>query len=113
ALKLIPERQKMIETVLAGFGELGNDLFGKHLAGYANLPQHDQDIEQAKSLLKQAGQSNLKVTLQTSDGLPGLTDAAAFYAQEAKKAGVTVNVKTVPGSSYFNPSLLYLKMAFA
>ena len=35
AMKLIPERQKMIETVLAGFGEVGNDLFGKHLAGYA------------------------------------------------------------------------------
>ena len=35
AMKLIPDRQKMIETVLAGFGEVGNDLFGKHLAGYA------------------------------------------------------------------------------
>ena len=113
-MKLIPERQKMIDTVLAGFGELGNDLFGKHLAGYsASIPQHDQDIEQAKSLLKSAGQSNLTVTLQTTDALPGLTDAATFYAQEAKKAGVTVNVKTVPGSSYFNPSLLFLKMPFA
>ena len=53
------------------------------------------------------------MTLQTTDALPGLTDAATFYAQEAKKAGVTVNVKTVPGSSYFNPSLLFLKMPFA
>jgi peptide/nickel transport system substrate-binding protein len=113
AMKLIPERQKMIDTVLAGFGELGNDLFGKHLDGYANLPQHDQDIEQAKSLLKAAGQSNLTVTLQTTDALPGLTDAATFYAQEASKAGVKVNVKTVPGSSYFNPSLLFMKMQFA
>ena len=113
-MKLIPERQKMIDTVLAGFGEVGNDLFGKHLAGYsARIPQHDQDIEQAKSLLKSAGQSNLKVTLQTTDALPGLTDAATFYAQEAKKAGVTVSVKTVPGSSYFNPSLLFMKMPFA
>src|SRR5262249_40868005 len=50
AMKLIPERQKMIDTVLAGFGEVGNDLYGKHLGGYANLPQHDQDIEQVKSL---------------------------------------------------------------
>jgi peptide/nickel transport system substrate-binding protein len=114
AMKLIPDRQKMIETVLSGFGEIGNDLFGKHLAGYApGIPQHDQDIEKAKSLLKAAGQPSLTVTLQTTDALPGLTDAAAFYAQEAKKAGVTVSVKTVPGSSYFNPSLLYLKMPFA
>ena len=36
AMKLIPERQKMIDTVLAGFGEVGNDLFGKHLAGYSH-----------------------------------------------------------------------------
>ena len=53
------------------------------------------------------------MTLQTTDALPGLTDAATFYAQEAKKAGVKVNVKTVPGSSYFNPSLLFMKMPFA
>src|SRR3954454_19372867 len=113
AMKLIPNREKMIETVLAGFGEVGNDLYGKHLAGYANLPQHDQDIDKVKSLLKSAGKSGLEVTLQTTDALPGLTDAATFYAQEAKKAGVKVNVKTVPGSSYFNPSLLFLKMPFA
>jgi peptide/nickel transport system substrate-binding protein len=114
AMKLIPDRKKMIDTVLAGFGEPGNDLFGKHLAYYAShLPQHDQDIEQARSLLKSAGQSGLHVTLQTTDALPGLTDAATFYAQEAAKVGVKVDVKTVPGSSYFNPSLLFLKMPFA
>ncbi|HEY1366400.1 MAG TPA: ABC transporter substrate-binding protein [Gaiellaceae bacterium] len=113
AMKLIPDRKKMIDTVLSGFGEPGNDLFGKSLPNYATLPQHDQDIARAKSLLKAAGRAGMHVTLQTSDGLPGLTDAAAFYAQEAAKAGVKVDVKTVPGPAYFNPSLLYMKMPFA
>ncbi len=114
AMKLIPDRPHMIEVALAGFGEVGNDLFGKGLPNYdSSIPQRHQDIAHAKSLLKQAGQSDLQVTLSTSTALPGLTDAATVFQQDAAKAGVKVNVKTVPPASYFNPNLLYLKMPFA
>lgn len=114
AMKLIMDRPKAIDVVFNGFGEPGNDLFCKHQANYDNgIPQRKQDIEKAKSLLKSAGMSDLKVTLQTSEALPGLTDAAAFYAQQAKMAGVSVDVKTVNPAAYLNPTLQYLKMLFA
>src|SRR5439155_1313231 len=56
---------------------------------------------------------NLNVTLQTSDIFPGFTEAATLLAQQASSAGVNIQLKQVPADSYYNPSLLYLKMAFA
>jgi peptide/nickel transport system substrate-binding protein len=72
-----------------------------------------QDIEQAKSLLKSAGKSNLNVTLQTSNIVPGFTAAATLLAQQAAQAGVKVQIKTEPANAYFDTSLLYTKMNFA
>ena len=114
AMKLIADRPALVANAISGFGSIGNDIVGKGLPFYDNsLPQRVQDIEQAKSLLKQAGQENLTVTLQTSPIFPGFVEAATLLAQQAKAAGVTINLKQVPPSSYYNPSALYLKMAFA
>jgi peptide/nickel transport system substrate-binding protein len=114
AFRLIADRQALINVALSGFGTLGNDLFGKNLPYYAeSLPPRKQDIEQAKSLLKQAGKSDLAVTLQTSDIVPGFTQAATLFAQQAAKAGVKVSIKKEPANSYFDTSLLYTKMTFA
>lgn len=114
AMKLIADRQALIDGALNGYGSLGNDIVGKGAKYYDNdLPQREQDLEQAKSLLQQAGQQNLTVTLQTSPIFPGFVESATLLAQQAKGAGVTINLKQEPSNSYYNPSLLYLKMAFA
>jgi peptide/nickel transport system substrate-binding protein len=115
AMKLIADRQALIDTALSGYGNVANDIAGdKGMADYAaSLPQREQDLEQAKSLLKQAGRSDLRVTLQTSDVTAGVVDAAQLFAQQAAKAGVQVKVKNEQPSAYFNPSLLYGKMPFA
>ena len=92
----------------------GNDIVGKGLPCYDDsLPQREQDIDQAKSLLKKAGQENLTVLLQTSPIFPGFVESATLLAEQAKAAGVTINLKQEPPNSYYNPSLLYLKMPFA
>ena len=113
-MKLIADRKALVESAISGYGTVGNDIFGAGLPFYdKSLPQRVQDIDKAKSLLKAAGQSDLKVQLNTSTIFPGFVEAATLFAQQAKKAGVTVNLKQVPPSSYYNPSLLYLKMPFA
>ena len=57
AIRLIVDRQAMLEQVLSGHGRVANDLYSPFDAGYpTDLPQREQDIEQAKSLLKAAGQ---------------------------------------------------------
>jgi peptide/nickel transport system substrate-binding protein len=114
AMKLIADRKALVAGALNGYGTIGNDIVGKGLPFYdSSLPQREQDIEKAKSLLKAAGQANMKVELSTSDIFPGFVGAATLFAEQAKAAGVTVNLKNVPANSYYNPSLLYLKMPFA
>lgn len=97
AFKLIPDRQAMIEQAYAGFGALGNDMFAPFDPGYpADIPQREQDFEQATSLLKQAGYSDLAVTLVTSDAVgSGVVAAAQVFAEQAKGAGVAVKVDKV------------------
>ena len=114
AIKLIADRKALVDSAISGYGTVGNDIFGAGLPFYdKSLPQRAQDIDKAKSLLKAAGQSDLKITLNTSPIFPGFVEAATLLAQQAKQAGVTINLKQVAPNSYYNPSLLYLKMPFA
>jgi peptide/nickel transport system substrate-binding protein len=94
AMRLLVDRQAMIDQVLSGYGSLGNDLYAPFDPAYASdLPQREQDIDQAKSLLQQAGQSGLQVELFTGDDIPGGAPAAAnLFVQQAKQAGVEVKV---------------------
>ena len=53
------------------------------------------------------------MTLQTSDIVPGFTQAATLLAQQAKEAGVKITIKKESANSYFDTALLYTKMDFA
>ncbi|CCH79028.1 putative peptide ABC transporter,substrate-binding protein [Nostocoides japonicum T1-X7] len=94
ALRLICDRKQMIAQALAGHGTLGNDLYAPFDPAFAkDLPQREQDIDQAKSLLSAAGHSDLSVQLFTGDDIGSVAPAsAALFVQQAKKAGVTVSV---------------------
>ena len=112
AFRLIVDRKQMIEQVLGGHGTIGNDMYAPFDACYAkNIPQRSQDIAKAKQLLAEAGKSNLSVDLVTSSAAAGMVEAAQVFAQQAKAAGVTVNVKKVdPGEFYGNK---YLQWTFS
>ncbi len=112
AMRLIADRPGLVEAAQIGFGSVGNDVFGYKQPEYnTTLPQRTQDIEQAKSLLKAAGQSNLRVTLYSSTVSPGMLESATAFSQQAHAAGVTIDVNNGPASSYFGPK--YLKQNFA
>ena len=108
AFKLIPDRPTMIEQAYAGFGTLGNDMYAPFDPGYpTDIPQRAQDLEQAKSLLKQAGYSDLSVTLVTSDAVgSGVVAAAQVFAEIAKGAGVAVKVDKVESGVIFGDRYL-------
>src|SRR5262245_33102661 len=114
AFRLIPDRQALIDGAISGFGTLGNDLFGKGYKYFADdMAVREADPEKAKSLLKEAGHENLTVTLHTSDAVPGFVESATLFAQQAKAAGVTVNVKKEAANAFFDTSLLYTKLDFS
>jgi peptide/nickel transport system substrate-binding protein len=110
AMRLIVDRQGLIEQVASGYGFLANDLYAPFDEGYdSSLPQRVQDIPKAKSLLKAAGAEGLTVDLHTTNGAAGMVSLATVFASQAKAAGVTINVKNDP--NYYGSS--YLKLAFS
>jgi peptide/nickel transport system substrate-binding protein len=114
AFRLIVDRQQMIDQAYSGLGALGNDMYGRFDPGTPDLPQRAQDIEQAKSLLKQAGyDNNLTVQLVTSEGALGGDEVAAaqVFAEQAKAAGVTVKIKKTDAGVFYGDD--YLSWTFA
>jgi peptide/nickel transport system substrate-binding protein len=112
AMRLVVDRQQMLDLVFGGFGTLGNDLFGIWAPEYNHsLPQREQDIDQAKSLLKAAGAEGLHVQLVTSDIAQGTVLAAQVLAQQAAAAGITVSVSDVTVNEFYGTN--YLKWQFA
>lgn len=105
AFRLLIDRQAMLDQVLSGHGELGNDLYGRNDAAYPkDLPQRQRDIDKARSLLKEAGKENLTVDLNTSDFTDGMVAMATVFANQAKDAGVTVNVKNLTADAFYQNS---------
>ncbi len=111
AFKYMVDRKAIIDTVLLGYGLLGNDLPCPFDPDYAHeIPQRPYDPERAKALLKQAGHDGLSVTLYTSDVYPGILDSSVVLAEQAKKAGVTITLNKVPSDQYW--STTYEKVPF-
>ena len=113
ALRLIVDRQQMIDQALNGFGVLGNDLYSPFDPAYAkDLPQRMQDIDQAKSLLRQAGQENLDVELVTSTAVgAGAVESANLFVEQARLAGVTVRLNKADANVFYGDR--YLSWNFA
>jgi peptide/nickel transport system substrate-binding protein len=104
ALKLIMDREKMIQVAGAGYGTLGDDVLGKYFPSYdTGLPQRQQDLDQARFLLKQAGQSGMTLQLATGNFTAGATEQAALLAQFASAAGFTINLNQTTEANLFGP----------
>ena len=109
AFRLIVNRPQMVQQVLGGQGTVGNDLYAPLDQCYnKSLPQRKQDIAKAKALLAEAGKSNLTVELVTSEGISGTAvQEAQVFQQQAREAGVTVNLKILDSNTYWGGYLTY------
>jgi peptide/nickel transport system substrate-binding protein len=110
ALRLAVNRKEFNEQLFGGLGSLGNDVFGAIDPMFKELPQRTQDVEQAKSLLKAAGQSDLRVSLYTTATGPGAEAGASVFASQLKAAGVTVNLVRQQPTQFWGQS--YTKVPF-
>jgi peptide/nickel transport system substrate-binding protein len=110
AFRLMIDREQMLATSVAGLGVVANDVYGLHDPCYDTSLTREQDIEQAQALLKEAGQEGLEVELVTAPIAAGAVEAAQVLAQQAKEAGVTVNLRKTSVSTFFTN---YTKWPFA
>ncbi len=114
AMKMVIDRQKMVDTVLLGYGVVGDDNPIPPTSPFAwrKVVPH-QDIPGAVALLKAAGydaSNPLKVDMYVAEVIPGVVNLAQLYKQMAAEAGIQVNVIVGPASEYWDN--VWLKHSF-
>ena len=102
AMKLVVDRQKMVEAALLGIGSPGNDNpVPPNSPDAYRTDIVPRDVEKAKQLLKEAGHPDgLSVDLYTSDSISTMVPIAQLYQQMAADAGIKVNIIMSPADSY-------------
>lgn len=101
AVKLAIDRQALIDVVLLGSGELGNDIPSAGLPGYpAGIAQTERDVDTARELFEAAGVTEF--TIRAADFLPGVVASCELFAQQLAEAGVTVTIDEADPTTYFD-----------
>jgi peptide/nickel transport system substrate-binding protein len=107
AMRLIIDRPQTVAAALSGYGEIANDLFSPLDPDFDHaFPQRQQDIPEAKRLLRAAGHTSLSVSLVTAPLAAGFVETAEVFAQNAAQAGVNVSVDQVTSGVIFGPNYL-------
>ncbi len=105
ALKYGLNRQEMVDKILLGHGQVGNDTpIGPANQYYAaDLEQLAYDPDKARFYMKEAGLTSLDVDLSASNAaFEGAVDAAQLYQSSAKGAGININVVQEPADGYWS-----------
>jgi peptide/nickel transport system substrate-binding protein len=101
AMKLVANRQGLIDGALAGFATPGADLLGASSMYYDASAKAAYDPEKAKSLIKAAGMSNDTFVMQTAAVAPGQVSAATLFAEQASAAGIKLTLQQEQQGVYF------------
>lgn len=96
AMKLLVDREQLVQVVYGGFGRVGNDIGSPLDPLYASdIPQRQQDLERARSLVRAAGFEGTRLTFHTTPATPSLVKAAEVVAEQAKGAGLDLRIDVV------------------
>jgi len=105
ALKYGVRRQQLVDTILSGYGVVGND----HPIGRSNrfhadeLEQREFDPDRARHHLREAGLDSLTLDLSASDAaFSGAVDAAVLFSESAAEAGININTVREPSDGYWS-----------
>jgi peptide/nickel transport system substrate-binding protein len=104
ALKYAVNREEMVDKILHGYGSVGNDfpINDRYPFFPDDIQQRSYDPDKAAFHFKKSGFSGA-LALSTSDvAFPGAIDAALLYQQQAKKAGINVQVQREPNDGYWS-----------
>ena len=101
AFRLLADRSDLVKRALQGEGTIGNDLYSPHDPTFNHdIPQRAYDPDQARSLIRAAGLEGLSAEISASAaGAP----AALVFAEQAKKAGITLRVTKLDAASFNGP----------
>jgi peptide/nickel transport system substrate-binding protein len=105
ALKLAVDREELVKQILRGYGEPGNDhpIAPVNKYNAKDLEQRKFDPDKAKFYMKKAGMLDHQFNLHAADAaFAGAVDAAVLMKEQAKKAGININVVREPDDGYWS-----------
>ncbi|WP_245613973.1 ABC transporter substrate-binding protein [Knoellia sinensis] len=101
ALHYAIDKDSVIKTALNGFGTPASSYLDEGNANYQKAATvYNYDVAKAKALLAEAGASNLKFTLDTTDNAI-VKDVAPLLVEAWKAIGVTATLNTQPSSAIY------------
>lgn len=110
--KYLVDRQAMINGAWSGFGEVAHDIMAPGTEYFASDLERRHDPDRARSLFKAAGVLGDTFVLPTTNFLPGMVESSTILAQQAKAAGIEVQVQTKSAATYFTPAGGFLSREF-
>ena len=105
ALKYAVDREQLVETILRGYGSVGNDfpINGAYALFPDEIPQRPFDTDKAAFHYKKSGHDGSPIVIRTSDAaFGGAEDAAVLFQQTCAKAGIPLEVKREPSDGYWS-----------
>ena len=112
AMKHAVDREQMVNAILAGYGDVGNDspVNTVYPLYPDDLPVFSYDIEKAREYYKKSGHSG-PIRLHVSEAaFPGAIDAAMLYQQSAARAGIEIELVREAADGYWDD--VWLKAPF-
>jgi peptide/nickel transport system substrate-binding protein len=106
AIGLALDRPALVDGLWDGKADLGNDnpFAPVYPSTDTSVAQREQNLDQAKQLLSDAGQSSFSVELNTWNGFE-IPDLAQLVKQYASEIGVTINLKITDDATYYGDAV--------
>ncbi|MCY7298843.1 MAG: ABC transporter substrate-binding protein, partial [Ilumatobacteraceae bacterium] len=103
AVALGIDRQELLDVVLKGRGQMGNDhpVAPSYEFFDAAQPQRERDVEKAKALLEEAGKAGLAVTL-TVPKLVEIPQLAELIQTQLKDIGMDVTLNVISTDTFYD-----------
>jgi peptide/nickel transport system substrate-binding protein len=111
ALSMALDRQGLIDTVYKGSAIMPKAFTGPGTWGYGrsvfeqawnDLPDLEQDIEAAKKLVEEAGETGETITLGMSSEITNMATTASAYQSAADAIGLDSKLKSVSAQNFIN-----------
>jgi peptide/nickel transport system substrate-binding protein len=111
ALSLALDRKSIVENVFHGAAEDARWLVNPgtfasasetYQAAYKDSPVLEQDIDQAKKLIEEAGAAGKTVTIGMSSAIPDIAYEAGAFKTAGEKIGLEVEFRSVSADAFIN-----------